>query len=63
MPTDKKLKKGDRVETKHGESLVVLDTAETPAKKKGDTVVKPAVTLVLAESGGHKCWFATGSIK
>lgn len=50
-------KAGDKVETVHGEKLVVLQfDPGTPVTKKG-VVLRKGTPRVLAESGGHRCWF------
>ena len=57
-----KIKEGDKVTTIYGEELTVLETNATPEKKKGVATGK-LQNLILAESGGTKCWFSTSKLK
>lgn len=62
---------GDKVTTKFGEELEVLDVKETPDVKKTSStskgkvtkIVKKGKTMFLAESGGSKCWFPLSYLK
>lgn len=49
------LKSGDKVKTIHGEELEVIKVRKAPVKRLGNFV--GVRSEVLAESGGHKCWF------
>ena len=54
--------KGQKVTTKHGEELTILDVQFLPLKKQG----KPTGTMMeyfLAESGGHNTWFPITILK
>ena len=61
--TDRTFKAGDKVETVHGEKLVVLKFQEDHATKKKGVVIKEGVKRILAESGGHMTWFPIEKIK
>lgn len=63
MTTLKQYKKGDEVETIHGETLTVLKVEEVPAVTKKGVALKEGHTRILAESGGHPTWFPLSRIK
>lgn len=70
-PKPVQIKEGDEVTTVHGEKLKVLAVEEIEVRKNGKIVIevvdgKPVAKLqkrILAESGGHKCWFPTHMLK
>jgi len=61
--TQKSFKKGDKIETIHGEKLVVLDVRYADAVTKKGVEIKPAQVHILAESGGHPTWFPVEKLK
>ena len=50
------VKKGNKVTTKFGEKLEILDVQKLPVKRQGVSTGE-VETRFLAESGGVNCWF------
>ena len=50
--SDRKFKKGDKVETIHGEKVTVLDVKTTDEVTKKGVVIKKKQQWVLVKSGG-----------
>lgn len=57
-----KYKVGDKVTTVHGEMLEILDVRTQQIKKHGKSTGE-STTMILAESGGIKCWFPESKLK
>lgn len=58
-----KYKKGDKVTTIHGEKLTVLDVRTLEDVTDKAVLVRKGQTLILAESGGHNCWFPESKLE
>ena len=56
------IKIGDNLTTIHGEKLKVLAVKKQEIKKHGEPTGK-TTTMILAESGGVKCWFPQSRVK
>lgn len=54
---------GDKVETVHGEKLVVESVVKIPAKMKKGKVVVPERVFIVAKSGGHRVQFPVSLLK
>lgn len=57
------VKVGQKVVTKHGEQLEVLEVKTQPAVTKKGEVVQAETKLFLAKSGDNNCWFPVSRIK
>lgn len=57
-----KLKKGDKVETVHGEKLEVLEVKEELLKKNGVSTGE-TMEFFLAESGDNNVWIPASKVK
>lgn len=57
------IKKGDKVTTRFGEKLEVLDVQVRPHKSKKGQIIEEASTWFLAKSGDTNCWFNTSVLE
>lgn len=57
------VKVGQKVVTKHGETLEVLEVKTQPELTKKGVVVRPETQMFLAQSGEAKCWFPVSRVK
>ncbi|MDB5344270.1 MAG: hypothetical protein JWP89_2647 [Schlesneria sp.] len=61
--SEKIYKAGDKIETIHGEQLVVLAVEQTETVTKKGVVIQKPNTWIVAESGGHLTKFPLNKIK
>ena len=57
------VKVGQKVVTKHGEQLEVLEIKTNPEVTKKGEVVRPETKMFLAKSGDNPCWFPVSHVK
>ena len=66
MPTQKTVlvyEPGEKIETVHGEKLVVVRSETVPVKKNGQFTGEEQTRVLAENQAGQLCWFPVSKIK